>query len=345
MQSGIILLPAAAALLALLTLMVFVRRGEGAAARRARALTLSIRHRLGRLEGYGPVKWLAAAKCELEFRAWRLLSGERSFAAFYARQVARKLDRGGAHVTLGRRVCRPGARIPAGDDHDSETFADTGLEPFRRLLAAGLAPEEVVVDFGCGSLRVGQHLMRFLAPGNYWGLDVTDRFYRDGIAMVGPEEVARCKPNLRLIGAAGLAETQAARPSLVFSIAVLSHVPAAERPRYFDRLLSLVSEDTRLLLQFKASARPSRIAGKSWSMRAEEVIGEIARRRPGARFTITRLDGREAEVAARSAKVLLTVRWQDAPGHAGARVAPVAPPAAPLAAPPAHSEVLEDTAA
>jgi hypothetical protein len=40
------------------------------------------------------------------------------------------------------------------------------------------------VDFGCGSLRLGQHAIRYLDRSNYWGVDLTDSFIRAGIDLL-----------------------------------------------------------------------------------------------------------------------------------------------------------------
>ena len=44
-----------------------------------------------------------------------------------------------------------------------------------RLIARGLRPDDLVVDYGCGTLREGVHLIRYLAKGRYIGLDIDER--------------------------------------------------------------------------------------------------------------------------------------------------------------------------
>ncbi|HYC94419.1 MAG TPA: class I SAM-dependent methyltransferase [Sphingomicrobium sp.] len=40
------------------------------------------------------------------------------------------------------------------------------------LEANGLKPDNVLLDIGCGSLRLGVRAVEFLEPGNYWGTDL-----------------------------------------------------------------------------------------------------------------------------------------------------------------------------
>jgi hypothetical protein len=41
------------------------------------------------------------------------------------------------------------------------------------LLAAGMTPEDHLLDIGCGSLRLGHKAVPFLNPGHYWGTDAS----------------------------------------------------------------------------------------------------------------------------------------------------------------------------
>ena len=262
------------------------------------------------LEHSAPYGWIRNRAVDVQFRFWRYRHPGASFAEFYAARVERKLDLGRPHKTLGSIVSRPRGGKPVGTTHGPESFARTGTEVFEDIVAlAGLFPGDVVADFGCGSLRVGQHFMRRIAPGDYWGLDIADRFYREGAAAMGAEAIARFRPNLRVLGEASLAEAAAARPSLVISVAVLKHVPQSEWGTYFDRLMGLVSAETRLVVTLTTGASAERIGGAGWSYRLEDVAAEIERRRPGARIT-TRRPGRvDRKDPEREGKLYLLATW------------------------------------
>jgi len=278
-----------------------------------RQLASGLVSRLGWVEKLPAVIRLAATGNDLTFRFWQLAHPGGSFADYYVWRISRKLDRNQPHKTLGRRVFRPGGAVACGALHDRDSFARTGLRPFHWVAhVAGLAEDDVVADFGCGSLRLGQHFMRRIAPSHYWGLDVSDRFFREGLDVLGPDEVGRFRPNLRVIAEASLAEARAASPSLVVAVAVLKHVPQSAWERFFDGLTSLVSERTRLVLTFDAAEKPERILGKSWAYPIEMVEREIERRRPGARF-VTETPPSKGPGRRRSRRAtLLMARW-DAP--------------------------------
>jgi hypothetical protein len=60
---------------------------------------------------------------------------------------------------------------------------------------AGLAPHHVLIDIACGSLRGGVHLIPYLEPGNYLGLEREARLIELGIKHeLGQELYARKRP-------------------------------------------------------------------------------------------------------------------------------------------------------
>jgi hypothetical protein len=48
------------------------------------------------------------------------------------------------------------------------------------LLAAGMTPEDTLLDIGCGALRLGHKAVPFLKPGHYWGTDASLALMRHG---------------------------------------------------------------------------------------------------------------------------------------------------------------------
>jgi SAM-dependent methyltransferase len=46
-----------------------------------------------------------------------------------------------------------------------------GLKQERFLIKHGLLPEHKILDVGCGPLRAGRHLIDYVNPGNYYGID------------------------------------------------------------------------------------------------------------------------------------------------------------------------------
>ncbi len=130
------------------------------------------------------------------FRRWKKSNPRASFADFYVADAERKLSKGRHHSTLGGR----GWTGPSEVEWDPQSFASRGLVNWRQIVELGLRPDMRCVDFGCGSLRLGQHAIRYLAPSNYWGVDLTDSFINAGIRLLPPELIASNRPRFAVLG-------------------------------------------------------------------------------------------------------------------------------------------------
>jgi SAM-dependent methyltransferase len=86
------------------------------------------------------------------------------------------------------------AEVAAGDHRRmiGGMWDAVGRLQFEYLVGAGLTPRTRLVDIGCGSLRGGVHFVRFLDPGNYFGLDLNESLLAAGweveLAALGLQE-------------------------------------------------------------------------------------------------------------------------------------------------------------
>jgi len=223
-----------------------------------------------------------------QFYFWRLFNRKGKFSDFYAWQITRKLDSGRAHRTLGARrfdVDNVFGNVAKHDAHSLQCRRPDHL--IDRIIELGLERGDVLVDYGCGSLRVGQHLIAWLDAEKYWGLDVTDRFFNDGLNMLEPGCDDAKRPQLRVINEQSLDEVRSARPDFIISIAVLKHVPEYELDTYFDNLCGLAQETTTLAITFSESATEKRISGKSWSWSQHRIKKLIEERLPNHTIKVT----------------------------------------------------------
>jgi SAM-dependent methyltransferase len=73
-------------------------------------------------------------------------------------------------------------------------FEAVGRMGFTVLLEQGLRPSSRVLDVGCGALRLGYWLMRFLDPGGYHGIEPQQDMLRVGLEqIVEPDVVERAQ--------------------------------------------------------------------------------------------------------------------------------------------------------
>jgi SAM-dependent methyltransferase len=79
------------------------------------------------------------------------------------------------------------ARLAPGDHHyrafvgPPDRFDFMSATQFTLLFHLGLREHHRVLDFGCGSLRLGRLLIPFLLPGRYYGIEPNDWLIRDAL--------------------------------------------------------------------------------------------------------------------------------------------------------------------
>jgi hypothetical protein len=189
---------------------------------------------------------------------WIEPQGENQFCDIYREQAEALVRAGAPHLTLGANLT-------------SAPLAAAGLSEFDSLRRYGLGDASVCVDYGCGTLRVGKHLIGFLSSEAYWGLDISAYLMDEGIRLLRPGVVDEKRPNLRVISEEAVTEAAAATPDLVCSIAVLMHVHPRELSRFARHLAMLIGARGRLVFTGRCSEQTKRHGPRSWSHGRERL--------------------------------------------------------------------------
>jgi cyclopropane fatty-acyl-phospholipid synthase-like methyltransferase len=66
------------------------------------------------------------------------------------------------------------------------------------LVAQGLLPAHKFLDIGCGTLRGGRHLIRYLDAANYTGMDISRKAIEYGKGLIRTEGLSAKRPMLHL---------------------------------------------------------------------------------------------------------------------------------------------------
>lgn len=199
--------------------------------------------------------------------AWRAGHPGEDYALFYAWYARRRL-RSGWH--------RPQT---LGSDHNRDFQRRRALAMRALLVELGLRPEHALLDYGCGSLWVGEALIEYLLPDRYVGLDVVDDFWREALGRLDPALVAAKRPRLGLVGA--VSNTAAGPPDVILATAVLMHVPPEGLADFFARLLALAAGRARILVGHDLD-RGDGLRGTVWQLAPAGHEAPIA----GSRFRI-----------------------------------------------------------
>jgi len=101
-----------------------------------------------------------------------------------------KFERASSHALLRDSAARRLAALvktleppPSADELRARVggaWDEIGRLQFEFLRAEGLKPNQTFLDLGCGVLRGGIHFVRYLEPGNYYGIDASPRMIAGG---------------------------------------------------------------------------------------------------------------------------------------------------------------------
>lgn len=192
---------------------------------------------------------------------WRLKHPFAPYEDYYVYVVMHKIREGAGHPAIGSSA-RPVRQ-------HSEL-----LEFLQRY---GLQQNDIAVDYGCGSLRLGRAVIDYLEPGHYWGIDITDEFYGLGVAAMDPEFLRRKAPKLGVINPETLAKVRADKPRFIGSWHVCSKVPESRLDNYIGNIVSLMSPGSVALIHFPETAERQQLSGLAWSS-PRALLEKVARR-------------------------------------------------------------------
>lgn len=205
-----------------------------------------------------------------KFLEWRSQNPEALPSEYYVVKVVRGLERGTPQNALGRHL----------DFAGLVAFQRYGLQILDDMKNIGLQPHHKLLDYGCGALRAGLILMQYLNPGCYWGLDITDDFIKIGLEDSDPVLIAEKKPFLGIINENNLESVRSAGMNYILASSVLCHVHHKELPLFFDRIMSLMSADTKLRIDCMATDSPMMVKSTQWAY-PEKIIEELVNERGG----------------------------------------------------------------
>jgi SAM-dependent methyltransferase len=207
-------------------------------------------------------------KWDRKFEAYKRAHPEATFAQFYVDLAMKTVNSGEAHSSLGLRLQSNTSDMP-----DEEHFQDAGREAFdryRKLLR--IKRRHRLVDYGCGSLRLGIHFIDYLARGHYMGLDVTRDFIDIG-ASAASELVSDKHAYLAAIDQESIARAVSFGPDFVVSNAVSYHVHPDETAIYFSNLLQICSKPgATLVFDAKIADAPVRFRQRGWAWPLEYYV-------------------------------------------------------------------------
>ena len=231
-----------------------------------------LRRKLGTTQPAKSGERTHAARLDKGFEDYKRSNPGATFAQFYVDKALRTINAGDAHSTLGTRLYDK--RPESQGESDFREAGRAAFARYRKLLK--MNPQHKLVDYGCGSLRLGIHFIEYLEAGNYMGLDVTRDFIDIGVSAA-KDLVARKYPELDAISPASLAMAAAFEADFVVSNAVSYHVHPDETDDYFANLARICAKPgARLMFDAKLADEPVRFRERGWAWPLRFYVERLA---------------------------------------------------------------------
>lgn len=121
------------------------------------------------------------------------------------------------------------------------------------LRKRGLLPGHSLLDFGCGYVRAGVHLIPYLDPGCYVGADVSRGRLEQGQRQIERLGLAGRRPELIWIPDLDLKRFGGRKFDFIWSHGVLSHMPPGDVETFFHNLSTLMHPNSVYLGNYTAT--------------------------------------------------------------------------------------------
>jgi SAM-dependent methyltransferase len=199
------------------------------------------------------------------FEDWKNENPSASFKDFFREAVEPGLQRGDAHPSLGGKLHRG-------------TYGDKGKAFFERLKRYGLRADSRCVDYGCGTLRIGTHVINYVQRGSYWGMDISEYLLAQGRRLVGEKLWLEKEPHLRVISNESVSEVAASFPDFLFSVKVLIHVHPTELEEYFSNIRKIIVNGPAIISGKWSEIETVQLSELSWAhsgKKMEQLISNL----------------------------------------------------------------------
>lgn len=126
-----------------------------------------------------------------------------------------------------------------------------GKLQFDFMVEAGLKPEHVFLDAGCGALRGGRHFIAHLNRGNYLGLEKERGLVSAGVRAELGQAMLRDKAPELVISGSFEFERFSKQPEFALAQSLFTHLTAGDIKLCMTRLRQFVNPGTRFYATFQ----------------------------------------------------------------------------------------------
>ncbi len=133
------------------------------------------------------------------------------------------------------------------------------------LRAFGLRPEHHLLDIGCGPLQGGVAFLRYLGPGAYVGVDVSEAAIAEARRLVAKEGLAERRPELHVASDFGREALGERRFDFIWASQILYHLDEVQLDALFAEVARRLRPGGRFLGDAKLAEDEAWVSAHDWS--------------------------------------------------------------------------------
>jgi len=163
------------------------------------------------------------------------------------------------------------AQLPPGDDHyrayvgPPDRFDFMSATQFALLFHLGLRDEHKVLDFGCGSLRLGRLLIPFLVPEGYFGIDPNSWLIEDALDNEIGRGILKIKLPYFNHNSDFNCDVFEKKFDFIMAQSILTHTGADLTNKFFASASKALVKDGIILFSYiKSEENPSELPDNGW---------------------------------------------------------------------------------
>lgn len=129
----------------------------------------------------------------------------------------------------------------------ADSFYEMRVWQEKLLKQQGLKPEDELLDFGCGNLRAGIPLIKYLEVGNYTGADISLKALQDGHRRIHENNLETKKPLIIQNKDYKLEKLQNYEADYMLLQSVWTHFPPAKLKKHVEYMENYLKENATVI--------------------------------------------------------------------------------------------------
>ncbi|MDF1748825.1 MAG: class I SAM-dependent methyltransferase [Alphaproteobacteria bacterium] len=153
----------------------------------------------------------------------------------------------------------------------SQRYLDNAKIQVEYMKHKGMMPASKVLEYGCGILRVGLHLVPYLEDNKYVAADISDLRVEKGVRILKEQGIDPSRYSTVILTDATAKELGDDQFDFIMAHDVFAHMPLDECESCLVSLKKYLAKDGQLLVTFDVSDKPTSTNAKDYWFTQDQI--------------------------------------------------------------------------